>query len=369
MWMILLFLLPLAGLVYVLWHVWCLLPVSPLWRWTAVAVGVLAAMTLPLTLSRAVDRMPMPLAVACYETGTSLLIMLIYLVLIFLLLDIGRLSGLVPHGWLHSNGRVALAVTVVMALLFVGGNIRYVNKVRGTLSLTTAKPLSRDVRMVMMSDLHLGYHNRRQELARWVDMINAEHPDIVLIAGDIIDMSMRPLVEQDMAAELRRIEAPVYACLGNHEYLSGERQAERFFAEAGITLLRDSAVTVGDVVLVGRDDRMNAGRRSVGALLSGIDRDKYVIVLDHQPYHLERTERAGADFQLSGHTHHGQVWPVSWITDAIYECAYGEWRRGGTRYYVSSGLGIWGGKFRIGTCSEYVVATLRKDNDDRQKDL
>ena len=64
------------------------------------------------------------------------------------------------------------------------------------------------------------------------------------------------------------------------------------------------------------------------------------------------------DFQLSGHTHHGQIWPVSWITESIYECAFGQHQRGNTNYYVSSGIGLWGGKFRIGTCSEYVVADI-----------
>jgi predicted MPP superfamily phosphohydrolase len=196
------------------------------------------------------------------------------------------------------------------------------------------------------------------ELARWIDLVNAEKPDLVLIAGDIIDMSMRPLVEENMAEELRRIEAPVYACLGNHEYYSGEPEAQRFYQEAGIHLLRDTSAVVGDLCLLGRDDRSNLGRKDVAAIVRDADMQKYTILLDHQPYHLERTERAGIDFQFSGHTHHGQVWPISWITDAIYECAFGPHQRGNTRYYVSSGIGIWGGKFRIGTRSEYVVATL-----------
>ena len=75
-------------------------------------------------------------------------------------------------------------------------------------------------------------------------------------------------------------------------------------------------------------------------------------------YHLEEAEQCGIDFQLSGHTHRGQIWPVSWITDALYECSWGSHQRGNTRYYVSSGLGVWGAKFRIGTQSEYVVAKL-----------
>lgn len=85
------------------------------------------------------------------------------------------------------------------------------------------------------------------------------------------------------------------------------------------------------------------------------------IVPDHQPYHLEDAEAAGADFQFSGHTHHGQVWPGNWLTDAMYEKAFGPHQRGKTRYYISSGLGIWGGKFRIGTRSEYIVLKLRPE--------
>ena len=91
-----------------------------------------------------------------------------------------------------------------------------------------------------------------------------------------------------------------------------------------------------------------------------VDRTKYCIVLEHQPYHLEQAERDKIDFQFSGHTHYGQVWPISWITRKMYECAYGSYQRGVTHYYVSSGIGIWGGKFRIGTQSEYVVATISK---------
>ena len=66
----------------------------------------------------------------------------------------------------------------------------------------------------------------------------------------------------------------------------------------------------------------------------------------------------GVDFQFSGHTHYGQVWPISWITNLMYECAWGLHARGETQYYVSSGIGIWGGKFRIGTRSECIVADL-----------
>lgn len=172
-------------------------------------------------------------------------------------------------------------------------------------------------------------------------------------------MSIRPLLEENMAEEFRRIQVPVYACLGNHEYYSGEPEAQRFYREARINLLQDASAAFSDLTIIGRDDRTNRRRKLLKDIVARADLNKYTILLDHQPFHLEQAERAGIDFQFSGHTHHGQVWPVSWITDYIYECAFGHHQRGNTHYYVSSGLGIWGGKYRIGTRSEYLVVTVK----------
>jgi predicted MPP superfamily phosphohydrolase len=194
-------------------------------------------------------------------------------------------------------------------------------------------------------------------------MINAEQPDLILIAGDIIDGSMRPLKEERMYEEFRRLKAPIYACIGNHEFYSGEPGAKQFYRDAGIHLLQDSIAVVGDLCIIGRDDRTNIHRKSLGKIMaensSLTSHSSFLILLDHQPYHLEQAERQHIDFQFSGHTHHGQVWPISWITESIYECAFGAYKKGHTDYYISSGLGIWGGKFRIGTRSEYVVVTIK----------
>ena len=210
-----------------------------------------------------------------------------------------------------------------------------------------------------MSDLHIGYHNQVNELHRWIDLVNKEAPDVVLISGDIIDRSIRPINEQNMEAEFRRLHAPVYACLGNHEYYSGIDQAEKFLRQAGIHLLRDSSVVFRhQLTIIGRDDRTNPHRRNLKTITARADLGLFTVLLDHQPYHLEQAENCHIDLQLSGHVHYGQLWPVSWITNLIYECAYGSHRRNATQYYISSGMGLWGGKFRIGTCSEYVVVNV-----------
>ena len=358
MWIMIFMVLPVLALVYVGWHVWAILPWAALWKSLVIILLLLCFSLLFLAVGRKFDNLPLPVSQVFYEIGTSSIIALLYLVMTFLVLDLGRLVHLVPRSLLYHNWQMALGIFVFLSGVFLYGNLHYYNKVRVPLELKSQKPLPHEYRIVMASDFHIGYHNPRKELARWVDMINAENPDFILIAGDIIDGSMRPLLEERMAEEFHRLKAPVYACLGNHEYYAGNPEAQQFYQDAGIRLLIDSVAKIDScIAIIGRDDRTNMRRKPIKELVSGDG--SYVIVLDHQPYNLERAEEAGVDFQLSGHTHRGQVWPISWITDAVYECSWGSHQRGNTQFYVSSGIGIWGGKYRIGTQSEYVVATLR----------
>ena len=364
MWMVIFMILPLLGIAYIAWHVWCLLPCAWWWKLLAIALLTGSFLTMMFGMRGLYDSMPLSVGTALYEIGTSSIFVMMYLVILFLILDLGRLIRLIPRTLLYNNWWTVLGITVVMTAVFIYGNLHYQHKYRQELTLTTSKHLTRPMKLVMISDLHIGYHNPRKELHRWIDMINAEKPDLVLIAGDIIDMSMRPLKKERMAEEFRRLTAPVYACLGNHEYYSGEPDAQQFYHDAGIHLLRDSAAAVGDLCIIGRDDRTNMHRKSLGRIVKEnellISHSSFLILLDHQPYHLEQAEQHHVDFQFSGHTHHGQVWPISWITESIYECAFGSYQRGNTRYYISSGLGIWGGKFRIGTRSEYIVAEIKR---------
>jgi predicted MPP superfamily phosphohydrolase len=358
LWAIVFFLLPLLGAGYVSWRIWQLLPFASWIKACVVGFVWLGLVVMVCNFAIGLDRLPLSLAQVLYEWGNSWLFVMLYLVIIFLVLDLGRLVRLVPKSVLVESPWGTLGIFLLVASLFIYGYAHYLHKERVVLTMTTEKPLAKPVKIVMMSDLHLGYHNRKADFAKWVDLVNLEQPDMILIAGDIVDISVRPLIEENVAEEFRRLQAPVYACLGNHEYYSGEPQAQQFYRDANIHLLRDSAVTVKGISIVGRDDRTNPSRKAIGKLMQQVDKSKYTILLDHQPYFLEQAERNGVDFQFSGHTHHGQVWPISWITDALYECAFGEYQRGNTRYYVSSGIGLWGGKFRIGTQSEYVVAVI-----------
>ena len=428
LWVLLFLLFLLLGCAYVFWHVWRILPLAAVWKSVVLA---LMAMCFALFIGNFIiglDRFPLPLARVMYNVGNSTLFILLYLFMLFLVLDIASIAVHILHislpvsslpfregqgvGLKNSLGGT-LTVLGIMLAFFVYGNINYRHKVRVPMEIDTKGRVTRPLKLVLMSDLHLGYHNTRRDFAKWVDKVNAEKPDLVLIAGDIIDFSIRPLLEENVAEEFHRLQAPVYACLGNHEFYRGVQLAQQFYKDAGIHLLRDSVVTLpdyGNLTIIGRDDRMNRGRKEITSLTpypspkgeGGFDTPSvaeanqtplplgdwglqsshtggcgptkgskspfategsvgggFCLLLDHQPYHLDQTAEAGIDFQFSGHTHYGQVWPISWIEDAIYECAYGPLTKGNTQIYVTSGIGIWGGKFRIGTQSEYVVLTLK----------
>lgn len=351
---ILLLLVLLASVVYTGRRIWLILPV-PVWaKWLTAGLYVLAAVSFFLLL--AFERhIPMGLATAMYEIGTSWMVFFVYALMLFLLLDGLRLVHVVSEAFLRHSPVGTCTVIAVIGGLLTCGYFHYHHKYREVIDIYTEKPLERDLVIVLASDLHIGYHNRAEELSRWVGLINAEQPDLILFAGDIIDGFIRPA--KGMEPCFRALRAPVYTCLGNHEYLTGAEVSTAFLADAGITLLRDSAVVAEGIRIVGRDDRSNAARRPLAELAPADS--LFTIVLDHQPLALAEAEKAGVDFQFSGHTHHGQIWPGNWITDALFEKAYGPYRRGRTRYYISSGLGIWGGKIRIATRSEYVVLHLK----------
>ena len=341
---------------YVTWHLWRITPGG----WVAklvVAVLFLLWMAAAFASMLLREKASISTITALYELGHPWMIAFLYLLIVFILADIGVLVRLIPKDWLISNAVAMASIVGVIAVVLTAGGIHYRHKYREELTIQTEKPLDKPLTIVLASDLHIGYSNRKAELARWIDLINAEKPDLVLFAGDIVDIQIRPLKEGKYAEAFHRLTAPAFTVLGNHEYIGGENDAERFLQEAGIGLLRDSVIQLKGITLIGRDDRSNPGRMPLSELADSLQ--GFSILLDHQPYHLEEAEAAGIDFQFSGHTHRGQVWPLSWLTDAMYEKSWGYHQRGHTQYYISSGLGIWGPKIRIGTRSEYLVLRVQ----------
>ena len=348
-------LIPISALIlalvgYVCWHLWRIAPQG----WKLAVVGVFVLWMASLFVGFAInDKIPMTAASVLYEVGNTWLIAFLYLLLVFIVADILTLIHVLPKTFLKDSmaglGAVVGIVTVILTL----GGFRYHHKYREEMTIVTDKPLDKPLTVVLASDLHIGYHNRKPELRRWVNLINAQKPDLVLFGGDVIDLSLRPVIEGNFQEEFHRLESPVMTVLGNHEFYGNLDLAQQFFKDAGIMLLKDSVAHFKGIDIIGRNDRTSRDRAALADLAKGME--GFTIVLDHQPYHLEEAEQAGIDFQFSGHTHRGQVWPLSWATDAMYEKSWGHHRRGNTQYYVSSGLGIWGPKIRVGTRSEFLV--------------
>ncbi|NDV46487.1 metallophosphoesterase [Paludibacter sp. 221] len=310
-----------------------------------------------------------PIAKYVAFIGHTALIIFIYLIISFLLTDIVRVVNyfvhFAPEGMPVFRKWAFACSTAIIAIVMIVGNYKFNHPkiVEMDLSVNGKATQNKELRIVAASDVHLGTSINKKRLQKYVNMINEQKPDIVLLAGDVFDNSLAPVVKQNMYEDLRRINAPkgVYAVPGNHEYIGGDISAAMdYLKKGGITALRDSGILVdNDFYIVGRDDRSNPNRKSVAALTSNIDNSKPIIMLDHQPYHLEEAEASGIDLQISGHTHDGQFFPVNLIVRGMYENPHGYSSRGNTHYYISSGLGIWGPQYRIGTQSELVIINLK----------
>ena len=135
----------------------------------------------------------------------------------------------------------------------------------------------------------------------------------------------------------------------------------------GIRLLNDTAVLIDNSFYVaGREDLMknlSTGnkRKNLDEITRDLQRDMPLILMDHQPFHLELAEKNGVDLQLSGHTHHGQLWPFNYITGLVYEKSRGYLQKGNTHYYVSAGVGGWGPPVR--TVSRPEIVHIKLDFD------
>jgi predicted MPP superfamily phosphohydrolase len=199
-------------------------------------------------------------------------------------------------------------------------------------------------------------------LTRIVRTINEHQPDLVVLVGDIFDGNPEPVISKDMGAVFNHLQTRygVFFANGNHER-GGERGqvAVNYLASRGIQPLLDTVVLIDNsFYLAGRIDRSTRTRKTATDLLHGVDMQLPVIMLDHQPYNLEEAEQAGVDLQLSGHTHHGQLFPLNYITKKIYEQDWGYLKKGKTNFYVSCGTGTWGPPVRTAGYSEVVIVDL-----------
>lgn len=239
-----------------------------------------------------------------------------------------------------------------------------------------------ELKVVLLADLHLGYNYGKREISRMVTKVNAQNPDLVLIAGDIFDNEYDAVQDPERIAEkLSEMKSTygTYGVFGNHDVserlLGGfsvsldadEVRDSRFdtFAEkANITILDDESVCIDDAFyLVGRMDASKPGdgtknRMTPEEILKDLDKSKPILVMEHQPKQLQELSDAGADMQLCGHTHDGQLFPGNLLLGLIWENPRGYLQKGNLHSIVTSGVGVWGPAMRTGTDSEICPITI-----------
>ncbi|GHV23413.1 metallophosphatase [Clostridia bacterium] len=316
------------------------------------------------------NSLPLDLQKGLYFIGTIWLGAMLYLTFWFLLTGAiyfsNRFLHFIPKTITPAVFRRIQAITgyaiVIIVLLF--GYHKFTHPTLVEKEITIHKPggKHKDLKVVAFSDLHLGIAIDKKKLQKYIPLINDQHPDLILFAGDMVDNNVLPLNVEKMHEEINQLQAPlgVYMCLGNHEYLSGITSGMEFLRKTNITLLIDSVAQIDDSFwIIGRDDYQgNILRKGLEELTAQTDVSQPLFLLDHEPYFLPAAEKTGIDLQLSGHTHYGQVWPINRIVDKVYEVGHGYKQKGNTHIYVTSGLGLWGPPFRIGTQSEIVVFNI-----------
>jgi len=308
--------------------------------------------------------------------GSFWLAFMLYFFIFILVIDIARLLNYFLHFFpsfiyvdYQKSKLILFCITLVsVSILVVSGFINARNVRIKELAVNIPKRVDNNqpVKMVMVSDVHMGNLIARRKTAKLVREINDLKPDIVVFAGDIVDEDLAPVIKNNLGEALTRIESRlgVYAVPGNHEYIGGAEPAIKYLKEHGIIMLRDTSVLVDNAFyLVGRDDRdkyrfTGKKRKELRELLTDTDKSFPVILLDHQPFNLTESANLGVDLQLSGHTHHGQLLPFNWITNAMYEVSWGSVRIGETQFYVSCGFGTWGPPVRLGNRPEIVLINL-----------
>ena len=271
----------------------------------------------------------------------------------------GKESELYWQGW----------GALIFCTLYLGIAFFTCNHVFSTVyNLDTYKAIG-NLKIVMFADSHIGTTFDGEGFMKEVEKINEEKPDIVFICGDFIDdgTNKEDMLKAYEALGNLKTKYGVFYVYGNHD--KGYNRNYRGYSASDfefnlmlnkVRVLQDKVMEIdNNIVIVGRADASNNGRKSIGELTKDIDDDKYIIVLDHQPHDYENEAASKSDLVLSGHTHGGQFFPLTVIGLSPNDRTYGYEKRNGTDFIVTSGISDWELKFKPGTKSEYVVIYVK----------
>ena len=267
----------------------------------------------------------------------------------------------------QSHPKRARVMAVVAYLGIVGLAIfNAYSPVVHELTVTTTKPLDKSMKIALVSDTHLGRWFGNRQLDKLVKVVDAQNPDVVVIAGDIMNDSTSYYDKNDMQKQLSTLSAPlgVYAVLGNHDYSGNQVAITAAVERSGIKVIDNKNVLLDDAIwLIGRSDITDPAPRILAkSLLAQVDTDKPVIFLEHSLESTSALKGLPIDLHLSGHTHGGQIFPLNILLKRFQPLIHGSKKVDETQFLVTSGYGFGAVPFRLGTRSEIWLVTLQSSH-------
>jgi len=249
-------------------------------------------------------------------------------------------------------GLLCLSIILVLSLIsFYFGSSIYVKNIN-----IQSNKISSNFSFIFLSDVHLGSNNIKH-LNNIILKLNNIKYDFLLIGGDLIDSSSFDISSLKIIKE--NISCPIYFVTGNHEYyIKNSNTKIKEINNIGIKHLSNNNIEINNINLIGIDDNLDKNKQ-IEIVKNKCLKDKFNIILIHKPSIWDKIYKEN-DLMLSGHTHNGQILPFNFFVRLQFKYKYGLYSFNNSKLYVSSGVGTWGPKMRLGTFNEIILFHLSK---------
>lgn len=281
----------------------------------------------------------------------------IYMFSFYLISDILRIFIKINP---FKEGLIVVALGITVALLGYL-NTRIIREVNHTLY---SDKITSPLKVVMISDLHIGSSDMtKSKFKRAINKINSQNPDFIILAGDIVHDASIPYQKLGYGKLFGELKAKygVYATIGNHETYRGDvHVVEKHFREDGLKVLDNSAEFFKEynLNLVGITDMGHSAIKTKVAEEFNLDKNKFNLVVEHNPIRFDEASKYNVDLQLSGHTHGGQIIHGYIMELFMYTKPWGKLALNGATLITSSGLGSWGPPIRDITYPEIIIINI-----------
>ena len=293
------------------------------------------------------------------------------LLMVFIIVNILTLLHIPNKTALKTPYIIIIATTIV----YIYGYLNSMTPIIKEYTVYTDKNIPKNLKIVLIADMHVDKTTSLKRLNMYVDKINAIDADFAIFAGDIIDSDVVDMTDERIAV-LRNINMPIYAALGNHDYYAGIKNiVVPKLQDSDLIMLVDEVATLDNlsVNIIGRDldipfsiseveSKINRG--NLAEIIKDIDEKYLSVIIDHIPTDesIKSAKDNNIDLLLSGHTHAGQLFPINLIVKYMYQNAHGVKEYDNTTQIVTSGIYLWGLRLRLATKAEIVVINVVKND-------